>query len=102
MAKKSGIRVTSGSGNVFADLGFAEPEEELAKAQLATRIHDIVRARGLALEQAKDALLVRHDSRTAPEMGWAGKQNGDLLALARRPTSMCSSRWTGTSRFSRT
>ena len=31
MAKKSGIRVTSGSGNVFADLGFAEPEEELAK-----------------------------------------------------------------------
>ena len=47
MAKKSDIRVTSGSGNVFADLGFAEPEEELAKAQLATRIHDIVRARRL-------------------------------------------------------
>jgi len=29
------IPVTPSSGNVFADLGFAEPEEELAKAQFA-------------------------------------------------------------------
>jgi hypothetical protein len=26
--------------------------------------------------------LVGHDVRTAPEMGWAGKSNGELLALA--------------------
>jgi hypothetical protein len=26
--------------------------------------------------------LVGHDARTAPEMGWASKRNGDLLALA--------------------
>ena len=26
--------------------------------------------------------LVGHDVRTAPEMGWASKTNGDLLALA--------------------
>lgn len=26
--------------------------------------------------------LVGHDARTAPEMGWAGRQNGDLLTLA--------------------
>ena len=26
--------------------------------------------------------LVGHDARTAPEMGWAGKVNGELLALA--------------------
>jgi hypothetical protein len=26
--------------------------------------------------------LVGHDARTAPEMGWAGKTNGELLALA--------------------
>jgi hypothetical protein len=25
--------------------------------------------------------LVRHDARTAPEMGWASKTNGELLAL---------------------
>ena len=26
--------------------------------------------------------LVGHESRTAPEMGWASKRNGELLALA--------------------
>ena len=26
--------------------------------------------------------LTGHDARTVPEMGWASKQNGDLLALA--------------------
>jgi hypothetical protein len=26
--------------------------------------------------------LVGHDARTAPEMGWASKTNGELLALA--------------------
>jgi hypothetical protein len=29
------IPVIEGSGNLFADLGVAEPDEELAKAQLA-------------------------------------------------------------------
>jgi predicted XRE-type DNA-binding protein len=43
MAKKSLIPVTAGSGNVFADIGVPEPEEELAKAQLAGRIREIVR-----------------------------------------------------------
>lgn len=32
---------------VFADLGFTEPEEELAKAQLATHIQRIIRRRRL-------------------------------------------------------
>lgn len=49
MAKKreTEIAVTLGSGNVFADLGFAEPEEELAKAKLASRIRQIVKKRRL-------------------------------------------------------
>jgi len=47
MAKKSLIDVTPSSGNVFADLGVAEPEEELAKAQLATRIRRVIRGRRL-------------------------------------------------------
>jgi predicted XRE-type DNA-binding protein len=47
MAKKSAITVTPSSGNVFADLGFAEPEEELAKAQLASRIQDIIKQQHL-------------------------------------------------------
>jgi hypothetical protein len=28
--------------------------------------------------------LVGHDARTVPEMAWASKQNGELLALAER------------------
>ena len=32
------VAVTEGSGNVFADLGFADPEEELTKAQLTSHI----------------------------------------------------------------
>jgi len=43
MAKKPLIAVTPSSGNVFADIGVAEPEEELAKAQLASRIREVVR-----------------------------------------------------------
>ncbi len=42
MAKKPLIPVTPSSGNVFADIGVPEPEEELAKAQLASRIREIV------------------------------------------------------------
>jgi predicted XRE-type DNA-binding protein len=41
------IPVQEGSGNIFADLGFADPDEELAKAQLAARIRQIIRARRL-------------------------------------------------------
>lgn len=49
MVKKQGldIPVTPSSGNVFADLGFAEPEEELAKAQLASLIQRVIRRRRL-------------------------------------------------------
>jgi predicted XRE-type DNA-binding protein len=49
MAKKqvTEIPVFEGSGNVFADLGFAEPEEELAKAQLASHIRQVVKRRRL-------------------------------------------------------
>ena len=43
MAKKPLISVTASSGNVFADIGVPEPEEELAKAQLASRIRQLVR-----------------------------------------------------------
>lgn len=41
------ISVTRGSGNVYEDLGFANSEEELAKAQLAMMIDDAIRERGL-------------------------------------------------------
>jgi predicted XRE-type DNA-binding protein len=49
MAKKRAVavKVTPSSGNVFADLGFTDPDEELAKAQLATHIRQVLKRRRL-------------------------------------------------------
>jgi predicted XRE-type DNA-binding protein len=51
--KRSGERarkptVRRGSGNVFADLGLPNPEQELLKAQLTLQIYRIVKSRGLS------------------------------------------------------
>jgi predicted XRE-type DNA-binding protein len=45
--RKTEIPVAAGSGNVFADLGVAEPEEELTKAQLASLIRQVIKRRRL-------------------------------------------------------
>lgn len=42
-----GVPVEEGSGNVYADLGYTESESMLVKAQLAARISEIIRRRGL-------------------------------------------------------
>ena len=49
MARKraASTPVTAGSGNVFADIGLPEPEEELAKAQLASYIRQVIKRRRL-------------------------------------------------------
>lgn len=49
--------VKRGSGNVFADLGFENPDEEILKAQLALRIRTLVSDRGLT--QAAAAKLLK-------------------------------------------
>ena len=59
------LAVTPGSGNVFADLGVAEPEEELAKAQLAAHIRDAIKRRRLTQAEAAR----RHPPRAAPGSG---------------------------------
>lgn len=56
MRKK--IPVTVGSTNVFADLGYRNPTEALAKAQLASRIADIFKARRLTQADAAKLLGV--------------------------------------------
>src|SRR5258708_1794959 len=43
------IPVTASSGNVFADLGFPDPEEELTKAQLAGTIWPSIKRRRFTL-----------------------------------------------------
>ena len=48
-----------GSGNVFQDLDFPDPEGELLKAQLSLRIFRIIRERGLTQEEAAKILGVK-------------------------------------------
>lgn len=45
-------RFTKSSDNLYADLGFEEPEVELAKDQLARQIAAVIRARRLTQQQA--------------------------------------------------
>lgn len=57
MAKKA--RVTRGSGNVFADLGLPNPEQELLKAELSLQIYKIIKQRGLTQAQAGELLGIK-------------------------------------------
>ena len=45
--REANIPVTASSGNVFADMGMAEPEEELTKAQLASHIRQVIKRQRL-------------------------------------------------------
>ena len=56
---KRELDYTVSSGNVFADLGLPNPEELLAKAELAHKITVLIRERGLT--QAQAAKLLRAD-----------------------------------------
>ena len=62
-------RVTVGSGNVFADLGLPNPEQELLKAQLTLQIYTILKGSGmtqveiakiLGVQQPQVSLLMRN------------------------------------------
>ena len=44
--------VETGSGNVFADLGLADADAHIVKAELVTRIDAIVRQRGITQAEA--------------------------------------------------
>ena len=55
MAKRDYVE---SSGNVFADLGFADAEDRLAKAELAIKIAEILRRRKLTQTQAAAVLGV--------------------------------------------
>jgi predicted XRE-type DNA-binding protein len=54
--RASKIRVTRGSGNVFADLGLPDAEELLAKAGLVLAISDVIKQRGLTQRAAAELM----------------------------------------------
>lgn len=50
------IEVTESSGNVYADLGFKNPEEMMAKANLAILIGDTIKKRKLRQKRAAEIM----------------------------------------------
>ena len=50
------VTVERGSGNVFADLGRPDAEARLLKAELVTRIDEIIRGRRLTQARAAELL----------------------------------------------
>jgi predicted XRE-type DNA-binding protein len=67
-------QVEKSSGNIFADMGLPNPEQELLKAKLTLQIHKLLKARGLT--QANAARL----------LGTTQPQVSALLAL--KPVSV--------------
>ena len=61
MATKKPKRMTfeKGSGNVFADFGFANPEREQLKAHLTVQIYRIIKSRGLTQVEAGAILGIK-------------------------------------------
>jgi predicted XRE-type DNA-binding protein len=57
-AMKNDQEVHNSTGNVFRDMGMADAEERLAKAELARVIRKVIRERGLTQTQAADLLGV--------------------------------------------
>jgi predicted XRE-type DNA-binding protein len=47
------------SGNVFADLGLPNPEQELLKAQLTLQIYRLIRQRGITQTEAGKVLGIK-------------------------------------------
>jgi len=67
--RKGTVHVTEGSGNIFADLGLPNPEQELLKAQLTLQIYAILKDSGmtqvemakiLGVQQPQVSLLMRN------------------------------------------
>lgn len=73
--REAEIPVTAGSGNVFADLGFENPEEELTKAQLASQIWHAIKRRRLTQEGGGGT----HGHRSAESIGAPQWKTFELL-----------------------
>jgi predicted XRE-type DNA-binding protein len=50
--KVKGVEVVMGTGNVYADLGYGNADEMVIKAQLVTKIAEIIKRKGLTQTEA--------------------------------------------------
>ena len=79
------IRAKESSGNVFADLGLPNPEQELLKARLTLQIFRIVKERGLTQAQAGEILGIKQPHVSALMRNRAGNFSvGRLMEFLNR------------------
>jgi len=56
--KQEHVEAFVGSGNVFEDLGYSNPEESQAKADLSQQIHQIIKNRKLTQKKAAEIMKI--------------------------------------------
>jgi predicted XRE-type DNA-binding protein len=73
------------SGNVYRDLGFPDAEEMLVKAQLVTKIREIIRSKGLTQMEAAKILGL-------PQPKLSGILRGQFRGVSERKLIDCLTR----------
>lgn len=79
MKNTKGIRVRESSGNVFADLGFPNPEREQVKARLMLQIYRLIKDRGLTQARAGAILGIRQPHVSGLMRGHSGNYSVERL-----------------------
>jgi len=79
MKKNNKIRVKQGSGNVFTDLGFPNPEREQLKARLALQIYRLIKDRGLTQAKACAILGIKQPHVSGLMRGQSGNFSVERL-----------------------
>jgi predicted XRE-type DNA-binding protein len=59
MRNQTKVRAQESSGNIFAELGLPNPEQELLKARLTLQIYKIIKQRGLTQARAGEILGIK-------------------------------------------
>ncbi len=70
--KSTPVRITESSGNVFADLGLANPEQELLRARLTLQIYRTIKHRKLTQMQAGEVLGIKQPHVSSLMRGQSG------------------------------
>jgi predicted XRE-type DNA-binding protein len=79
MKKNKAIRVKEGTGNVFADLGFPNPEREQLKVRLTLQIYRLIKDRGLTQARAGAILGIRQPHVSGLMRGHSGNYSVERL-----------------------
>src|ERR1700675_2273364 len=79
MSRTSKTRIKVGSGNVFRDLGFPNPEREQIKARLTLQIYRLIKARGLTQSAAGEILGIKQPHVSGLMRGQSGNFSVERL-----------------------